>query len=168
VRKLIALGLAGMVLVGCGSGGGSEASSERTTTTRPTPTTDPVAAADAPTPAEANEAIKQAFSSAGLKVCQTDDEDGYVDYGLDSCPTDSLSDAAGWVGVHTYRTPEDQQADLPMRESDMGVKGWSWELSTIILVDGYEGPTDEVKSKLDKAMDDLGADVAFDNTDYAG
>jgi len=167
-KKLLALTLvATIALSGCGSDSGSDSPSSDADSIE-APTTEPVPQVDVPSPAESNEAIKQAFEEADLEVCLTEDGNGYVSYGLDKCPTDAVTEADGRVSVHTYRTAEAQQADLGLQEVDRGLKAWSWKLNTIVLTESLGGPTADVQAKVDKAMENLGATVVFDNTEYAG
>lgn len=145
-KRFAAVVAAGVLLSACGSDGGdSEAGMS---------------------PAKVNAEFQAAYEAAGLEACDFTDGDGYTSYDFAPCPTNDFEQPAGKVSLHTYRTSDAQEAELSLREADLGLKGWTWGTTTVTLVD--LSPTTEVQAQLDEAMDSVGATVAFDNTDYAG
>ena len=111
-----------------------------------------------PSPLEANKQIKTALEKAGVDICETQRAPGEVAHRIEPCDEDTFAS----VVVVSYESLSAQQSAPSKQDLELGIVGWTWHLHTITA--GPSLPRDTL-AKLDRAMDALGAKVAFDDRD---
>lgn len=122
------------------------------------------------TAAEASAIVDEAIVAAGLEPCPStaDGTSGHVVLGFAPCSTDPdypFDDVRVWV--YAYADLAGQADDLPTREMDSGLRGWTWGNVTVVVEDRSSGPDADALERIDAAMATLGATLAFDSVGFS-